>query len=91
MKDLHWMKSPDCVKYKFLITNYQCVNRLAPIFLIDLKDINFIIRYLTSDTQGKLPIPWCNLSQLCNNSIRYVGPRLWNELPKNIRDTKTLT
>ena len=37
-----------------------------------------------------IPIPRCKLSQICSSSITYAGPRLWNELPQNIRDAKTL-
>ena len=44
---------------------------------------------LRSNTQGKLPIPQCSLAQVCNSSIRYVGPQLWNELPQYRRDAKT--
>ena len=84
MKDLHWLKIPECIQFKILVTIYQCVNGLAPSFLIDLLDLNLMRRNLRSDTQGKLPIPQCNLSQVCNSSIRYAGPRLWNELPQNL-------
>ena len=90
MKDLHWLKIPEHIQFKVLVTIYQCVNGLAPTFLIDLLDLNLMRRTLRSDTQGKLLIPWCNLSQVCNSSIRYAGPRLWNELAQNIRDAKTL-
>ena len=58
--------------------------------LIDLVDLNLTRRYLRSDTQGKLPILGFNILQVCNSSIRYARPRLWNELPQNIRDVKTL-
>ena len=84
MKDLHWLKIPEHIQFKVLVTIYQCVNGLAPSFLIDLLDLNLMRRNLRSDTQGKLPIPQCSLSQVCNSSIRYAGPRLWNELPQNI-------
>ena len=86
MKDLHWLKIPEHIQFKVLVTIYQCVNGLV----IDLLDLNLRRRNLRSDTQGKLPIPQCNLSQVCNSSIRYTGLRLWNELPKNIREAKIL-
>ena len=90
MKDLHWLKIPEHIQFNVLVTIYQCINGLAPSFLIDLLDLNLMRRNFRSDTQGKLPIPQCNLSQVCNNSIRYAGPRLWNELPQNKREAKTL-
>ena len=81
MKNLHWLKIPECIWFKVLVMIYQCVNGLAPSFLIDLLDLNLTRRNLRSDTQGILPIPRCNLSRVCNSPIRYAGPRLWNELP----------
>ena len=90
MKDLHWLKIPERIQFKVLVIICQCLNGLAPSFLMDLLDLNLMRRNLRSDTQGKLPIPRCNLSQVYNSSIRYDGPRLWNELPQNIRAAKTL-
>ena len=47
-------------------------------------------KHLRSDTQGKLPIPHCNLFQVCDSSIRYAGPRLWNELPQHLWSANSL-
>ena len=90
MKDLLWLKIPQCIQFKVLVTIYQCVNGLAPPFIINLLDLSLTRKNLRSNTQGKLPIPLCSLAQVCNGSIRYAGPQLWNELPQYIRDAKTL-
>ena len=84
MKDLHWLKIPQCIHFKVL------VNGMAPPFVINLLDLNLTRNNLRSKRQGKLPIPWCSLAQVCNGSIRYAGPQIWNELPQYIRDTKSL-
>ena len=86
MKDLHWLKIPYSIQSSGTI--YQCVNGLAPPFVINLLDLNLTRKNLRSNTQGKLPIPCCSLAQVRNGSIRYAGPRLWNELPQYIRDAK---
>ena len=88
MKDLHWLKIPQHIQFKVLVTIYQCVNGLAPPFTINLLDLNLTRKNLRSNTQGKLPVPRCSLAQVCNGSIRYAGPPLWNELPQYIRDAK---
>ena len=90
MKDLHWLTIPEHIQFKVLLTIYQCVSGLALPFLMVFLDLNLMRKNLGSDTQGKLPIPQFNLSQVCNSSIRYAGPRLWNELPKNIREANIL-
>ena len=57
MKDLHWLKIPQHIQSKVLVTIYQCVNGLAPQFVINLLDLNLRRQNLRSNTQGKLPIP----------------------------------
>ena len=91
MRDLHWLKIPQRIQFKVLVTIYQCVNGLAPPFVADLLNLNLNKKGLRSDTQGKLPIQRCHLSQVRDSSIRYAGPRLWNKLPQHIRNAKTLT
>ena len=60
MKDLHWQKIPEHIQFKVLVTIYQCVNGLAPSFLIDKKpqrhEKEFKIRYprKTSNTRKSL-------------------------------------
>ena len=56
MKDLHWLKIPQHIQFKVLVTIYQCVNGLAPPFIINLLDLNLTRKNLRSNTQGKLPI-----------------------------------
>ena len=46
MKDLHWLKIPEHIQSKVLVKIYQCVNGLAPSFLIDLLDLNLMRRNL---------------------------------------------
>ena len=90
MKVIHWLKVQEQIQYKVLVTMYQCVNGLAPSFLTNLLDLNLTRKHLGSDTQGKLPIPHCSLSQVHNSSIRYAGPRLWNELPQHLQSANSL-
>ena len=73
MKDLHWLKIPQSIQFKVLVTIYQCVNGLAPPFVINLLDLNLTRKNLRSNTQRKLPIRQCSLAQVCNGSIRYAG------------------
>ena len=57
MKVLHWLKIPQCIQFKVLVTIYQCVNGLALPVVTNLLDINLTRKNLRSNTQGKLPIP----------------------------------
>ena len=40
MKDLHWLKVPECIQFKALGTVYQCVNVLAPSLVKDLLNLD---------------------------------------------------
>ena len=91
MKEIHWLKVQEQIQCKVLVTMYQCVNGLAPLFLTNLLDLDLTRKHLRSDTQGKLPIPHCSLSQVCNSSIRYAGPILWNELPQHLWSANSLS
>ena len=57
MKGLHWLKIPQRIQFKVLATIYQCVNGLAPPFVINLLGLNLTRKNLRSNTQGKLIIP----------------------------------
>ena len=40
MEDVHWLKIPQRIQFKVLVTIYQCVNGLAPPFVTNLLDLN---------------------------------------------------
>ena len=84
MKELHWLKVQEWIQYKVLVTMYQCDNGLAPsISDKTCQTWTWPEKIWDQTTQEKLPIPHCSLSQVHNSSIRYAGPRLWNELPQH--------
>ena len=68
MKD--WLKIPQHIQFKVLVTIYKCVNGMAPPFVINLLDLNLTRKNLKLNTQEKLPIPQCSLAQVYNGSIR---------------------
>ena len=37
---IHWLKVPECIQFKALVTVYQCVNDLAPSFVKDLLNLD---------------------------------------------------
>ena len=90
MRNLHWLKIPECIQYKVLIIMYQCISDLAPSFITVLLDFHLSRDSLRSDTQGMLPIPPCSLSQVRDSSIRYAVLRLWNRKPQHIKNPKAL-
>ena len=49
MKTLHWLKIPQHIQFKVLVTIYQCVNGLTPSFVINLLDLNLTRKNLRSN------------------------------------------
>ena len=90
LKELHWLKVQEEIQCNVLVTMYQCTNGLAPSFLTNLLELDLTRKHLRSHTQGKLPIPCCSLSQVYDSSIRYAGPRLWNELAQHLWNANSL-
>ena len=66
MKDLHQLKIPQCIQFKILVTIYQCVNGVAPSFVINLLDLiltrkNVLHKAATTQTDN-LDYHPCNTS-----------------------------
>jgi len=35
LRDLHWLRSPECIDFKLAMLTYQCLHGLAPLYLSD--------------------------------------------------------
>ena len=80
---LHWLRIEERIVFKILITVYKCLhdvctNELRT--LLCIRDSNSMTLQLVfmNTTHGR-------------RSFRYIAPRLWNQLPYQIRNIQTLT
>ena len=89
MRDLHWLKILECIQYKVAVYMYKCVNKTAPKYLQDLIQVQAELRpdqrTLRLYIAGKLPTSRSNLTQVHRCSFLSMGPRIWNDLPFNMR------
>ena len=74
MKDLHWLKIPQCIQFKVLVTIYQCVNGVAPPFGINLLDLNltkknFLHKSSTAQTDRQ-SITHVTSAQPCTTTLK---------------------
>ena len=78
IEDLHWLRIEARIWFKIALFVFKCVNNLAPKSMIDkivcYKDQDFI---LNDDSNFS--------SQYGRRSFVYIGPKIWNELPVEIR------
>ena len=84
MKNLHWLKIPEHIDYKVAVLIFQCINNQALTYLKVLLNINHN-RFLRSSSSMLLPVSMSRLSIVHNSSFSIRGPRIWNELPIEVK------
>ena len=93
MRDtFHWLPVPQRVTYKLCLLTYKTVHSKAPEYLIELckpvAESESKCR-LRSASTGDLLVPRTTTS-FADRAFACVGPRAWNNLPLELRKTKTL-
>ena len=91
LKELHWLPVTVRIRFKILLMTFKCLNLLAPRYLTDLLTAYKPSRSLRSSTKHLLVQPCCNLKTYGERAFSVAAPRLWNALPLNIRNCKTIT
>ena len=89
LKDLHWLKVCERIRYKIatLMFNIKC--KTAPMYLQELVKEKLYRRALRSTTSlssvGQFDQPFGRTSQVFNSSFIISGPRIWNALLVELR------
>ena len=90
MQDLHWLKIPYRIQFKVTCIMCKCRNDQYPKYLTDLLSSKHKARQLHSCTSDRYSSILHRSSLAYNASFAATGPRLWNSLPKNIRQQQSL-
>ena len=88
---LHWLPVAYRIQFKILVYVYRALNDLAPSYLADMIQLYSPSRTLRS--QNKLLLAAncrTKLKTIGDRSFQVAGPKLWNELPIDIRSSKDL-
>ena len=64
---------------------YKCLNGLAPIYLSELLCYSNSPRLLRSSSQNFLAVPGSRLKTYGDRAFSVVAPKLWNQLPPELR------
>ena len=91
LKDLHWLPVAQRVKFKVLLLVFKCQHNMAPPYLQDLIRPYKPSRALRSSGQFLLEVPFTQQSSFGNRAFGVIGPRLWNELPLDLRTLSSVT
>jgi len=93
LRDLHWLRSPECINFKLAVLVYRCLHGPAPRYLSDhiqlVTDSNR--RRLRSSSSMQLVIIRTRLSTVGDRAFPVAGCRLWNSLPSDVTSSSTLT
>ena len=90
LKELHWLPVALRIEFKILTVVWKCLNDQAPQYLIELLHIGSNVRSLRSSVQKQLVIPRDKCKTFGDRSFSVSGPRLWNNIPMDIRSSTTL-
>lgn len=85
--DLHWLPIRARINFKILVYMYNCSVGKAPTYLIDLLTPQTPKRELRSSksSDGCFIVPFNKNKTFADRSFRTIGPKLWNNLPIDIR------
>ena len=90
MQDLHWLKIPYQIQFKVACIMCKCRNGQYPKYLTDVLPSKHKTQQLHSCTSDRYSSILHRSSLAYNASFAAAGPRLWNSLPKNIRQQPSL-
>ena len=85
MFKLHWLRLSYRIHFKILLLVYKCLNGLAPIYLSELLRYSISPRLLRSSSQNFLAVPRSRSKTYGDNAFSVVAPKLWNQLPPELR------
>ena len=90
LKSLHWLPVELRPQYKILTLTYKALNGTCPVYLRDLVTIYQPNRPLRSGTECLITVPRTRTVTYGNRCFSKAAAFLWNSLPANIRQSKTL-
>ncbi|XDV53534.1 hypothetical protein PO909_022010, partial [Leuciscus waleckii] len=91
LRALHWLPVQFRIHFKILLFVFKSLHNQAPGYLSDLLHQYIPSRSLRSGDQNLILIPHSRLKRRGDRAFSVTGPRLWNDLPVEIRMAPSLT
>ena len=85
LKELHWLPVRKRIEFKILLLAYKCLHGTAPSYLREMLKEYVPPRTLRSTSKNLLCEPRTNMKTYGDRSFSACAPKLWNQLPDNIR------
>ena len=87
---LHWLPLDYRIHFKIFLLVYKCLNGLAPTYLSELLRYTNGPRLLRSSSQNFLAVPRTRLKTYGDRAFSAAAPRLWNQLPPELRSVTSV-
>ena len=88
---LHWLPIKFRVDYKIGLLVFKCLNGLAPPYLSEMIEIYTPSRNLRSSNLFLLKTKVTKYKTLGDRSFSYTAPTVWNSLPLELRQEKSIS
>ena len=87
---LHWLPVHFRILFKVLLLVYKALNGMAPLYITELLSYRTCSRTLRSTDQKLLAVPKSRLKTYGDRAFSVAAPKLWNELPLDLRSLVTI-
>jgi len=94
LTQLHWLKVPECIKFKLAVLVYQCLHQTAPPHFaqeLHQSSADEARQRLRSALTSSLVVPRTRLSTIGDRAFPVVAARLWNTLPLNVTSASSIS
>ncbi len=91
LASLHWLPVCSRIDFKFLLITFKALHGLAPDYISDLLIPYVPLRSLRSSGSGLLSVPESRLITKGDRAFAIRAPRLWNDLPEEIRQSESVS
>ena len=90
LEKLHWLPIKSRIEYKMLMIIFKSLLGLTPTYIQDMLIQYIPPRRLRSSDKLLLVVPKSNLVSCGDRAFSVAGPKLWNNLPNELRCLKTV-
>ena len=89
--ELHWLPVKERIDFKISTICYKTFNNCSPIYISSLIEKPTRMREMRSSNDTTLlKVPPKKLKTYGERSFSFYGPKLWNSIPREIRESPTL-
>ena len=88
LETLHWLPVEKRISCKLATMCHKCIYGNAPSYLTNILQLYTPSRHLRSSLDSKILVtPRLKLKTIGDRSFSFCGPKTWNSLPKDLRET----